>query len=61
MVSIDKVEYVVNTHQGKRKFKDINTAVNFLNLWREMHESYLSAFMTVEVNKQKRGKHYAGR
>jgi RNA-splicing ligase RtcB len=51
MVSSDKLSFVVNTHEGKRRFKDINTAVNFLNLWRQMHNSYLSAFMTVEINK----------
>ncbi len=51
MVSIDQLSFVVNTHEGKRRFKDINTAVNFLNLWRQMHNSYLSAFMTVEINK----------
>lgn len=59
MVSIDKLDYVVNTHKGKRKFKDINHAIDFLNRWREINESYLSAHMTVEVNKQLRGKHYA--
>ena len=51
MVSIDRLTYVVNTHKGKKRFKDINHAVDYMNMWREINNSYLSAFMTVEINR----------
>ena len=51
MVSIERLTYVVNTHKGKRRFKDINHAIQFLQTWQQMHESYVSAYMSVEVNR----------
>lgn len=51
MVSIKRLSYVVNTHKGKRRFKDLNLAIQFMQTWQKMHESYVSAHITVEVNR----------
>lgn len=54
MVSIDNLSYVVNTHKGKRRFKNLNHAIQFMQTWQVMYESYVSAHITVEVNRHKR-------